>query len=263
MSLTSTKALSLFPRSTMAATRQAECALLRFPPELLNNIYHLALTTDSTSRWPGLTGACKEIRAATLPIWLGNNDFTLKIGDLDDTKCLQWLSLVHELPAEVRCFLKSINVNCEGAILAKAPEVSISPFIPDPRYLPNLDFWDNLIRQLKAIDAEPSLNLWPDPPAPQREGLQSFEPVIFYKYILLPLLERHGMHGGSTDSDFARLMENYLQDVRQMYLGLVTVEDLWQSLADLVVGDPEKWYAEWCYKTGRSRRRVRASDGAR
>ena len=97
-SVTSSTAISTAP----STHDQSGCRLLRLPAEIRSAIFHFALLEDGTldvaSRWPGITGTCKEIRAETLPVFLGRNNFTAYIKDLNDKPLRHWLDTVRGLP---------------------------------------------------------------------------------------------------------------------------------------------------------------------
>ena len=224
--------------------------LFRLPAEIRNYIMDLALVTDGpvqiddTFRWPGVTGACLQLREETLSIFLSGNTFDCYVNDLDHAVLTAFLNALKGLDSRQRAMIKTVRVNCVGKLLihAKSPMANTQRALrysieryrgPLPYFTLNLDFWNNLILQIKDSNLRPRQLEWPgvtgdgsDPESYRRSLCAVVEPVLFSRYVRTPLLRQHGLY------DILRPPVDVLQQVShhpdRFGLGLAATRDVWQ-----------------------------------
>lgn len=174
------------------------------PAEIRNEIFHLALVRDVpvevTQHWPGITGTCKQFRDETLAIYFGNNSFTARITDLEDTPLITWLEKVEGIHPQYKSLITSLTIFTENKLV----HASISA---------SYEYYDNIIVHIRQAGLGASQIVWPSTllagiaantwthrapttyPFPTQIALDD---TLLHDNILPPLLNRHGLRSSAN-----------------------------------------------------------------
>lgn len=245
------------PAASTAA--QQNCRLLRLPAEIRNHIFQLALVdrdSNASALGPSITGTCQDIRAETLPVFLGNTTFVFRSHNLGKKLALQWLSAIEGHSAEHKR-LMTILISAEGQLLKR----TAGPLSHLTTFSPNFDFWNALIVRIKQAGLTSTQLIWEGintqvqgalPATPNAEDLEviSLRVVELYLlnlFVLPPLLKRHGLH------DPTRPPVDIATEIQWNGTLYLMSKDGFQALTvRFAEGVPEKWYELWGSEEGKT-----------
>lgn len=181
------------------------------PAEIRSKIfrYVLLMHADDTSSsgllstWPlpDITGASKQLRAETLPIFFGNHNFEAHIErDFSSPVLLPWLRALASLPAGQQHLRGILRLKCVGNKLERKKRLHIHKD-STYRFKPNVHLWNSLILALKSSGLHPAQILWPrlsDEDLVYHVREQNIDVLLeqwlLDRYVLVPLLKKHGFY---------------------------------------------------------------------
>lgn len=128
--------------------------LSRLPAELRNEIYHHVLFCDKKvfdirEPFPPITRVCKQMRAESMPLFLGTGKFRATVVDRKTGRLPSWLDIFAGFDDSMKRAFCHLHVCCKGVLL-EADTVSGCSHTAEYQLLyPDYETWHGLLVQVK------------------------------------------------------------------------------------------------------------------